>query len=43
MYDGVVSNIDSHMTAVAYNITGLNIINAHSVSTAALCTGRMRK
>ena len=43
MYDGVVSNIDSYMTAVAYNITGLDVINAHSVSTAALCTGGMRK
>ena len=43
MYDGVVSNIDSYMTTVTYDITGLDVINAYSVSTAALCTGGMRK
>ena len=43
MYDRVVSNVDSHMTAIAYDITGLDVVNAHSVSTAALCAGGMRK
>ena len=36
MYDRVVSNIDSYMTAVAYDITGLDVINAHAVAYATL-------
>lgn len=39
MYNRIVSNVDSYMTAVAYDIAGLNIINAHSVSTAAQRAG----
>lgn len=42
MYDRVVSNVDSYMTAVAYDITRLDLINAYSASAAALCAGRMR-
>ena len=43
MYDRVVSNIDSHMTTVAYAITRLDVIKTHAVSYTALCAGRMRQ
>ena len=43
MYDRVVSNIDSNMSAVAYDVARLDVINADSVSCTALCAGGMRK
>ena len=43
MYKRVVPNINTNMSAVAYNVTGLNIIDTYSVSYTALCAGGMRK
>ena len=43
MYKRVVPNINTNMSAVAYNVTRLNIIDTYSVSYTALCAGGMRK
>ena len=43
MYDRVVSNINSNMSAITYDVAGLDLVQTHAISYTALCAGRMRK
>ena len=37
VYDGAISGVDSNVSAVAYDVTGLHLICAHAIAYAAVC------
>ena len=43
MYNGISADIDSNVTAVAYDIARLHCICANAVAYACQCAGRMRQ